>query len=221
MEYERQERGILLLLCAVVSVISLILFPASESVKKVVADPIVTTVNNTVKINKTNVNNPESNNSLIINNNPIYQASGWTVGLLKLKSAGFSQEVESIFENGIMNGVGKVTNLEAWIFSPIGTHGFGHGVITKDKQMITWTAHDISGTNNKNGTATYRGLIIFNDGNPTGKLAFINNCHRHIIMTGFLMPSITFLATYPIGSSTFQVDNSKGGRNKHFVDESL
>src|SRR6266581_1615152 len=151
MEYERQERGILLLLCAVVSVISLILFPASESVKKVVADPIVTTVNNTVKINKTNVNNPESNNSLIINNNPIYQASGWTVGLLKLKSAGFSQEVESIFENGIMNGVGKVTNLEAWIFSPIGTHGFGHGVITtKDKQMITWTAHDISGTNNKN-----------------------------------------------------------------------
>src|SRR6266581_14308 len=115
MEYERQERGILLLLCAVVSVISLILFPASESVRKVVADPIVTTVNNTVKINKTNVNNPESNNSLIINN--------------------------------------------------------------------------------KNGTATYRGLIIFNDGNPTGKLAFINNCHRHIIMTGFLMPSITFLAT--------------------------
>ena len=41
--------------------------------------------------------------------------------------------------------------------------------------MISWKAHDISGTKNKNGTATYRGLIIFNDGNPTGKLAFINN----------------------------------------------
>jgi hypothetical protein len=52
----------------------------------------------------------------------------------------------------------------------------GHGVITtKDKQMISWNAHDISGTNNKNGTATYRGLIIFNDGNSTGKLAFLNN----------------------------------------------
>jgi hypothetical protein len=41
--------------------------------------------------------------------------------------------------------------------------------------MISRNAHDISGTNNKNGTATYRGLIIFNDGNSTGKLAFLNN----------------------------------------------
>jgi hypothetical protein len=41
--------------------------------------------------------------------------------------------------------------------------------------MISWNAHDISGTSNKNGTATYRGLIIFNDDNSTGKLAFLNN----------------------------------------------
>ena len=27
--------------------------------------------------------------------------------------------------------------------------------------MVTWTAHDIGGTNNKNGTATYWGDIIF------------------------------------------------------------
>jgi hypothetical protein len=81
--------------------------------------------------------------------------------------------------------VGKVTNLEAWIFSPTGSLAFGHGVITttttttKDRQMITWTAHDINGTNNKNGTSTYRGLIIFNKTNnsPTtsNKLAFLNN----------------------------------------------
>jgi hypothetical protein len=52
----------------------------------------------------------------------------------------------------------------------------GHGVIaTKDKQMVSWIAHDKSGTNNKNGTATYRGVIIFNADNSTGKLAFLNN----------------------------------------------
>jgi hypothetical protein len=173
MEFEnhkRQQKGLLLLECGAVFVISLILFPVSESAKKVSATPI------TIMPNNTGVTNQVSKNGLIVNENPIYQASGWSLGLTKLKSAGFPQEVESIFENGTVNGVGKVTNLEAWIFSPVGAHGLGHGVITtKDKQMISWNAHDISGTNNKNGTATYRGLIIFNDGNSTGKLAFFNN----------------------------------------------
>jgi hypothetical protein len=117
-------------------------------------------------------------NSLIVNQNPIYQATGGTLGVTKLKSAGFPQEVESIFENGTINGVGKVINLEAWIFSPASSLGFGHGVITtKDRQVITWTAHDISGTNSKNGTAIYRGLVIFNkaDNSPASKLAFLNN----------------------------------------------
>jgi len=41
--------------------------------------------------------------------------------------------------------------------------------------MVSWTAHDISGTNNKNGTATYRGVIIFNADNSIGKLTFLNN----------------------------------------------
>jgi len=172
MEFEnhkRQQKG-LLLECGAVFIISLILFPVSESVKKVSATPI------TIMPNNTGVTNQVSKNGLIVNENPIYQASGWSLGLTKLKSAGFPQEVELIFENGTVNGVGKVTNLEAWIFSPVGAHGLGHGVITtKDKQMISWNAHDISGTNNKNGTATYRGLIIFNDGNSTGKLAFFNN----------------------------------------------
>jgi len=172
MEFEnhkRQQKG-LLLECGAVFIISLILFPVSESVKKVSATPI------TIMPNNTGVTNQVSKNGLIVNENPIYQASGWSLGLTKLKSAGFPQEVELIFENGTVNGVGKVTNLEAWIFSTVGAHGLGHGVITtKDKQMISWNAHDISGTNNKNGTATYRGLIIFNDGNSTGKLAFFNN----------------------------------------------
>jgi hypothetical protein len=166
----------LLLECGAVIVISLILFPVSESVKKVSATPITIMPNNTIEKNKTSVTNQIGKNGLIVNKDPIYQASGWSLGLTKLKSAGFPQEVELIFENGIVNGVGKVTNLEAWIFSPVGVHGLGHGVITtKDKQMISWNAHDTSGTNNKNGTATYRGLIIFNDGNSTGKLAFLNN----------------------------------------------
>jgi hypothetical protein len=178
MEFEnhkRQQKG-LLLECGAVIVISLILFPVSESVKKVSATPITIMPNNTIEKNKTSVTNQVGKNGLIVNKDPIYQASGWSLGLTKLKSAGFPQEVELIFENGIVNGVGKVTNLEAWIFSPVGAHGLGHGVITtKDKQMISWNAHDISGINNKNGTATYRGLIIFNDGNSTGKLAFLNN----------------------------------------------
>jgi hypothetical protein len=163
--HRRQQRGILLLVYVAVSVISLILFPVSESAK---AAPIM-------KINKTSLNNLANNSGLILNKNPIYQASGWILGVTKLKSAGFPQQVEIIFENGTMNGVGKVTNLETWILSPIDAHGLGNGVITtKDKQMVTWTAHDISGSN-KNGIATYRGDIIFNGANSTGKLAFLNN----------------------------------------------
>ena len=179
MEYEndkREQKRLFLLVCAAVSVLSLILFPVSESVKKVASMPVMLIPNSTIVKNKTSVDNLVGKNGLLVNKNPIYQATGWSLGLTKLKSAGFPQAVELIFENGTMNGVGKVTNLEAWIFSPVGAHGLGHGVIsTKDKQMISWRAHDISGTNNKSGTATYRGLIIFNDGNSTGKLAFLNN----------------------------------------------
>lgn len=179
MEYKndkRQQKHLFLLVCAAVSVLSLILFPLSESVKKVTSMPVTLVPNSTIVKNKTSVDNLVGKNGLLVNKNPIYQASGWSLGLTKLKSAGFPQAVELIFENGTMNGVGKVTNLEAWIFSPVGAHGLGHGVIsTKDEQMISWRAHDISGTNNKSGTATYRGLIIFNDGNSTGKLAFLNN----------------------------------------------
>ena len=176
--HKRQQKGLLLLECGAVFVISLILFPVSQSVKTVSATPITIMPDNTIEKSKTGVTNQVGKNGLIVNENPIYQASGWSLGLTKLKSAGFPQEVESIFENGTINGVGKVTNLETWIFSPTGSPGFGHGVITtKDRQVITWTAHDISGTNSKNGTAIYRGLVIFNKANnsPTSKLAFLNN----------------------------------------------
>jgi hypothetical protein len=171
-----RQRGILLLVSAGVSIVSLILFPVNETVKKVTAAPIIPTPSNIMKINKTSLSNPASNNALIVSKNPIYQANGWVLSIKKLKSAGFPQQVELIFENGTLNGVGKVTNLETWIISPIGAHGFGNGMIsTKDRQMVTWTAHDINGTNNKNGTATYWGDIFFNGANSTGKLAFLNN----------------------------------------------
>ena len=100
------------------------------------------------------------------------------MGFTKLNSSGFPQGVELIFENGTVNGVGKVTNLEAWIFSPLGAHGLGHGVIStkdKDREKISLTAHDTSGTNYKNGTSIYQGLIIFNNGNSTDKLALLDN----------------------------------------------
>jgi hypothetical protein len=172
------QGGILLLVCAIVSIISLMLFPVTQSVKKVTAAPLNATPNNIMKINKSKLNNPASNKALMApaSKNPIYRANGWILSIKKLKSAGFPQQVELIFENGTMNGVGKVTNLETWIISPIGAHGFGNGIITaKDKQMVTWTAHDINGTNNKNGTETYWGDIFFNGANSTGKLAFLNN----------------------------------------------
>jgi len=51
--------------------------------------------------------------------------------------------------------------------------------------MVTWTAHDISGTNNKNGTATYWGDIIFNGANPSGKMAFLNNLRGSYITGSF------------------------------------
>ena len=184
--HKLHKRGTLLLLYTAVSVISVIsLFPVVESVKKAAAAPITAIPNNTTKINEIHSNNPmneittvaksTNTNSLTVNKIPIYQATGGTLGLTKLKSAGFPQEVESIFENGTINGVGKVTNLEAWIFSPIGSHGLGHGVITtKDNQMITWTAYDTNGTTNNNTkTSTYKGVINFNK--ATGKLDFLSN----------------------------------------------
>jgi hypothetical protein len=179
MEYENHklhQKNTFLLACVAVSVISLILLPLNDSIKKVASMPIT---NSTMEKNKTNINNnPLSNNSIIVNKNPIYQASGRSLGFIKLNSSGFPQGVELIFENGTMNGVNKVTNLEAWIFSPLGAHGLGHGVIStkdKDKEMMSWTAHDTNGTYYKNGTSIYQGLIIFNTGNSTGKLAFLNN----------------------------------------------
>lgn len=161
---------------ATVFVISLILLPVSDGIRKVTSMPFTVIANNTMEKNKTG--HPLSNNSFIVNKNPIYQANGRSLGFTKLNSSGFPQGVELIFENGTVNGVSKVTNFEAWIFSPLGAHGLGHGVIStkdKDKEMISWTAHDTNGTNYKNGTSIYQGVVIFNDGNSTGKLAFLNN----------------------------------------------
>jgi hypothetical protein len=90
MEYEertQRQRGMLLLVFAGVSVTSLILFPVNESVENVAA-----ALSTAMMINNTGLNNPASNK------NPIYQASGWTLGVTKLKSAGFPQQVELILK---------------------------------------------------------------------------------------------------------------------------
>jgi hypothetical protein len=84
MEYEKhrqRQRGIILLVFAGVSLTSLILFPVNKIVEKVAAAP-----NNVMKVNKAGLNNPASNINLI------YQASGWTLRVIKLKSAGFPQQ---------------------------------------------------------------------------------------------------------------------------------
>jgi hypothetical protein len=103
MEYENHklhQKNTFLLACTTVSVISLILLPVSDGIKKVASMPITVILNSTME-KKTGINNnPVSNNSFIVNKNPIYQANGKSLGFTKLNSSGFPQGVELIFENG-------------------------------------------------------------------------------------------------------------------------
>ena len=88
----------------------------------------------------------------------------------------------SAIQNGIIKGVGNVTNLATWINglkSDKIIYGAGKGVITAENgEMITWVANDI-GRSYDNGVITYRGIDIFDTANSSstggGKLAFLNN----------------------------------------------
>jgi hypothetical protein len=69
----------------------------------------------------------------------------------------------STIQNGIIKGVGNVTNLATWINglkSDKIIYGAGKGVITAENgEMITWVANDI-GRSDDNGVITYRGLTF-------------------------------------------------------------
>jgi hypothetical protein len=90
---------------------------------------------------------------------------------------GLPQIEQSSLENGTMQGVGNVTDLETWtntFVSPGIVHGVGQGVMTTaDGQVATWTATGI-GRSNADGVIIYHDVIIFNT-NSNGNLAFLKN----------------------------------------------
>jgi hypothetical protein len=175
------EKSIVILLSAVVSMVVLLLLPlqlTNEAIEKVFAAS-TTLPSNTQATTATNsIDAKTNNNSLVVAQTPLYQAEiGKLIGQTVLNTGGVPQIQKSIIENGTMNGVGNVTNLETWVDtfkSPAIAYGVGQGILTtKDKQRATWIAHDIGKTGN-NGAITYHGVMFFSS-NSTGKLAFLNN----------------------------------------------
>ena len=179
---KQPEKSIVILLSAVVSTVVLLLLPlplTNKAIEKVFAA-------STMLPSKTQATTPinsiaaeTKNNSLVVAQTPFYQAEfGKLIGQTVLNTGGVPQIQESIIENGTMNGVGNVTNLETWVDtfkSPAIAYGVGQGILTtKDKQRATWIAHDIGRTNDNNGAITYHGVMFFSS-NSTGKLAFLNN----------------------------------------------
>lgn len=179
---KQPEKSIVILLSAVVSMVVSLLLPlplTNEAIEKVFAAS-TTLPSNTQATTATNsIDAKTNNNSLVVAQPPLYQAEfGKLIGQTVLNTGGVPQIQESIIENGTMNGVGNVTNLETWVDtfkSPAIAYGIGQGILTtKDKQRATWIAHDIGRTNDNNGAIIYHGVMFFSS-NSTGKLAFLNN----------------------------------------------
>ena len=117
--------------------------------------------------------------------NPFYQAKITKVISQRVldtsTSKGLPQVELSTIQNGIIRGVGNVTNLATWtntLQSDKIIYGAGKGVITAGNgEMITWVANDI-GRSDENGVITYRGLTFFNSANSSSaggrNLAFLN-----------------------------------------------
>jgi hypothetical protein len=109
----------------------------------------------------------ESNVSKLIGQRVVSTANGITLQI----------EYTNI-ENGIIKGVGNVTNLQTWTDtsrSPRIIYGVGQGIITTadGQDIATWIGYGI-GRSNINGTTTYHDIILFNT-NSTGRLAFLKN----------------------------------------------
>jgi hypothetical protein len=80
---------------------------------------------------------------------------------------------------GILKNVGNVTDKSNFITTYQSDSGntstsTGHGIITTtDGEIATYTGQDL-GITDKNGTDTYRGILIFQT-DSDGKLAFLDN----------------------------------------------
>lgn len=119
--------------------------------------------------------------SLGIAASPFYESNvSKLIGQRVVSTAnGITPQIEyTNIENGIIKGVGNVTNLQTWTDtsrSPRIIYGVGQGVITTadGQDMATWIGYGI-GRSNINGTTTYHDIILFNT-NSTGRLAFLKN----------------------------------------------
>lgn len=119
--------------------------------------------------------------SLGIAASPFYESNvSKLIGQRVVSTAnGITPQIEyTNIENGTINGVGNVTNLQTWTDttrSPRIIYGVGQGVITTadGQDMATWIGYG-DGRSNINGTTTYHDIIFFNT-NSTGKLAFLKN----------------------------------------------
>ena len=104
----------------------------------------------------------QSSNSIVIN------AEG---GIIKTQ--------DSYTATGILKNVGNVTDKSNFITTYQSDSGntstsTGKGIITtKDGEIATYTGQDV-GITDKNGTDTYRGILIFQT-DSDGKLAFFDN----------------------------------------------
>jgi hypothetical protein len=174
MENKQQNKRRQLILFSVVSV-GLLLLPLLNGR----ADDVFAASTLLTATRNSSIKSVTSNNSLVVAQGPFYEANiGKVIGQIVISSGGAPQIQVSVMENGTINGIGNVTNLETWLDtyrSPTIINAVGHGILTtKDRQMATWIAHDIGRINVNTGVTTFKGIMFFNT-NSTGKLAFLNN----------------------------------------------
>ncbi len=112
--------------------------------------------------------------------NLFYEGKGKILGQFGVGHVqSFNQTAEIILENGVINGIGNVTNIQSWIYPYISStnpHAFGHGVLSaKDGNMISWIGHDINSTFGKDGQAKYEGIMSFYTYGLVNKMSPFNN----------------------------------------------
>src|SRR5690349_17355605 len=108
---------------------------------------------------------------------PIYQAiSSSFFATQNISSKPFSVTKEFVFEKGVMNNVGNVTNNMTFINTYLPDSSIqakGNGTIrTEDSQTIDWISSDLGVLSNKG--YTFQGIVLFNNTNSE-KLSFLKN----------------------------------------------
>lgn len=134
-ENKQQNKSRQLLLFSVVSIGVLLLPLVNGRVDEVFAASTMLTATR-----NSSINSVTSNNSSVVAQGPFYEANtGKVIGQIVISSVGVPQIEVSAMENGTINGIGNVTNLETWLDTYGSTtiiNAVGHGILTmKDRQM--------------------------------------------------------------------------------------